>query len=123
VKRDFRFFEAWCAKMNMRAVGRYPQKNADILVADSGEPFVGANDKGIIGRWYRTGYAIDQQDKTWLASFHDYPAADYDLLSRAEGQKRRVNECLEHAKKTLNQTAAAGLYDDGRKDSFSIRPN
>lgn len=123
MKKDFRFFELWCVQMNMRAVGRFPEKQADILIADSGEPFWGPNKEGIIGRWYRTAFCIDQHDKTWLASYHDYPASDYDLLSRKEGQKRRVNECLEHAKKTLAQTAATGLYDNGRKENFSIRPN
>jgi len=123
MKRDHRFFETWCRKMNMRAVCRIKEDAADILIADSGEPFMGTNEHGEVGRWYRTGFAIDQGDTTWLASFNDYNAVEFDLLSKNEGQQRRVNECLVHARDTLNKTVAAGLYDHGRRESFSKRPN
>jgi hypothetical protein len=129
MKRDHRFFERWCQRMNMRAVGRFNTDRdgndlpADILIADSGEPFYGANAEGIVGRWYRTAYAIDRGDTTWLASFHDHNAVEFDLVSLETGFKRRVDECFDAAVDTLRKTDAAGLYDHGRRESFSKRPH
>jgi len=123
MKRDHRFFEQWARRQNMKPVCRVAEADADILIADSGEPFMGTNKDGNLGRWYRTAFAIDQGDKTWLASFNDYPATEFDLVSKREGQQRRVNECLVFARDTLSKTAATGLYDHGRRESFSKRPN
>ena len=111
MKRDYKFFEEWARKNNMKPVMRIIEKSGDILVADSGEPFFGTNEQGVLGRYYRTGFAIDRGDKAWLASTNDYPAEEYDTMSRREGQEQRVNECLVYAREALIQTAKAGLYD------------
>ena len=110
MKRDHRFFENWARENNMRPVVRIKEKGGDILIADSGEPFYGVNGEGLLGRWYRTAFAIDRGDKTWIASTHDYDAVEYDAVSRRAGQEKRINECLAYARETLKQTSKAGLY-------------
>lgn len=122
MKRDYRFFEMWARRNNMVPVGRFEEKEGFVLIADSGEPFTGLNDDNIYARWYRTAFCIER-DSTWTAHWQFYPAADYDLMSRAEGQKRRVQECLTFARDTLHKFAETGLYDDSRKQSFSQRPH
>lgn len=81
----------------------------EILVADSGEPFYGTNEEGILGRWYRTGYAINR-DGLDIGNFCDYPAEEFGDLSRRDGQERRVNECLIAARETLKQFEEVGRY-------------
>ena len=96
----------------MKPVVRITEKDGDILIADSGEAFFSENDEGLLGRWYKTGFAIDRGNKTWIASTNYYPAADYDLLSKREGQQQRVNDCLLHARVVLAESNKAGLYDN-----------
>lgn len=122
MKRDFRFFERWARKQHMLPVMRVIEKDGDILIADSGHPFVGTNGDGELGRWYRTGYAIDRGSKTWIASFNDYNAVEFDLVSRNEGQNQRVNDCLQFARDNLEKFATAGLFN-GKGKSFSQRPH
>lgn len=122
LKRDFRFFEQWARKHNMLPVMRVKEKHGDILIADSGHAFLGSNDAGELGRWYRTAFAIDRGDTTWIASFNDYNAVEFDLVSKNEGQNTRVNECLATARDTLQKLAHTGLFD-GRRQGFSKRPH
>lgn len=122
MKRDFRFFERWARWQNMKPVVRVKEKHGDILIADSGQSFTGLNSDGELGRWYRTGYAIDRGSKTWIASCNDYNAVEFDLVSRNEGQQRRVNECLLFARDNLKKLAATGLFN-GTGKGFSQRPN
>ena len=120
MQRDFRFFEKWARTQNMLPVMRVKEKHGDILIADSGQQFLGTNSDGELGRWYRTGFAIDRGSKTWIASFNDYNAVEFDLVSRNEGQKRRVEDCLEYARNTLDKFAQTGLFN-GNGQSFSQR--
>ena len=85
-KRDYRFFEKWCRKHGMTPTQRIVDAKVDgkpvgdILLADSGDmlklsdyPPTTGNEHGMIF-FYRTGFAIDRPgDKTWVASFNDYP--------------------------------------------------
>lgn len=103
-------FEKYVRNHHMAPVGRFELKTADVLVADSGEWFWGKNKEGIEGRWYRTMFAFER-DKMWVGSYEEYPAVDYDLISAAEGQKKRVEESLEYASNYLKQLTDAGLYD------------
>lgn len=91
---------------------------ADILFADSVRPFYGENEQGIFGRWYRTAFAYET-DEAWTASYAEYPAQDFDLLSSHEGQKRRLNEAETAALGNLMLLNDSGLFDDARKDSFA----
>jgi hypothetical protein len=95
----------------MRPVVKVNEKDGDILIADSGEPFFGTNDAGVLGRWYRTGYALDRGDQVWVASTNVYDAVEYDTVSRREGQQDRVNDCLEHARNALSQISQSGLFN------------
>lgn len=97
---------------------RDPSWPADILFADSGTPFFGENEQGIYGRWYRTAFAYET-DEAWTASYAEYPAQDFDLLSRAEGQKRRLNEAETAALGNLMLLNDSGIFDDARKADFS----
>lgn len=113
-KRDFRFFEAWARRNKMRPFARFEEKNGDILIADSGTVIVEGGQM-----FYRTGFAIDRPgDRTWLASYHDYPWQEFPEHSLAGKQQERINEALAYARSYLQQTHKAGLYD-GDKRSFS----
>jgi hypothetical protein len=109
-KRDFRFFEQWARENKMKPVVRVVEDGGDILIADSGEPFFGENEEGLLGRWYKAGFAIDRGDKTWVASTNYYSATEYDLVSKREGQQHRVNDCLAYARVALKATLEVGLY-------------
>lgn len=111
-ERDHRFFEEWARRMNMKPVMKVIDPEADILLADSGEPFFGANQDGELGQWYRTGYAIDR-DGAQLGNFNEYPAEEYADISAAAGQQARIKECLAYAREALKLTINAGLYKDG----------
>lgn len=91
---------------------------ADILFADSVTPFFGKNQEGIYGRWYRTAFAYET-DSAWTASYAEYPAQDFDLLSKREGQKRRLNEAETAALGNLMLLNDSGLFDDARKNDFA----
>lgn len=98
---------------------RDPSWPTDILFADSGTPFFGENEHGIYGRWYRTGFAFYTEGQSWLASTTEYPASDYDLISRTEGQKQRITEAEVAALGRLMQLNDAGLFDESRKADFA----
>ena len=95
----------------MRPIVRIAEDHADILIADSGEPFYGANEEGVLGRWYRTAFAIDRGDQTWVASTNIYDAVEYDAVSKRQGQEQRVNDCLMHARVVLNEMHKSGLFN------------
>lgn len=98
---------------------RDPSWPTDILFADSKWPFWGKNTMQIYGRWYRTAFAYFQDEKGWIAQFHDYPASEFDLLSPVEGQKRRVADAEIAALGNLIALNDAGLFDDARKADFA----
>ena len=108
--KGHKYFEKYAQRHNMRPVVRVTEEDADILIADSGEPFYGENADGQLGFWYRTAFAF-LRDKAWIASSHEYPAGEFALLSKREGQERRVNDCLECARTALALTVEVGLYD------------
>lgn len=121
ITKDHHFFENWARKMNMRPVMKVEEKDGDILVADSGEPFFGVNADGTLGRWYRTGYAI-QRGVAWIGNFAEYPAEEFGDVDKRKGQETRVNECLVAAREILKQTKDVGLYN-GREANFDTRLN
>lgn len=82
MKIDHRFFEQWAKKNNMRPVIKVSDREGDILIADSGEPFDARDDDGNMRRVFRTAFAI-QRGKVWTASTNDYPESDYFGNSRA----------------------------------------
>lgn len=118
--RDHTFFEGWARANNMFPVKRERDDSwpADILFADSGVPFFGENQDGIYGRWYRTAFAFET-DQAWTASYCDYPAQDFDLISRHQGQQQRVNEAESAALGYLMQLNDSGLFDHARKADFA----
>lgn len=106
MKRDYKFFEKWARQQKMKPVCRVAEKNADVLIADSGDVITEG------GRmFYRTAFAIER-DKAWLASTAEYEWNELEGSKRNK-QQARVNEALEHARKYISQTVEAGLY--GRK--------
>lgn len=127
------FFEKWCRRHGMRPVQRITDVTiggkpvGDILIADSDEmlslskyPPTDGNEHGMI-YFYRTGFAVDRPgDKTWIASFNDYPPdafIEYDGESR---KAKRIEEAVRYAAATLEQTHKAGLYDgDTRRTKFN----
>ena|SRR5690554_1996935 len=111
-KRDYHFFEQWARRNRMKPVVRVEEKHGDILIADSGEPFL---EDGELK--YRTGFAIERE-KAWLAAYQDYQWNEFPDRTLAGKQEARVNEALAYARMYLAQTKAAGLYDGG-KNSFS----
>lgn len=115
--RDRNFFEEWAKRNNMKAVMKVVDPDGEILLADSGEPFV--LDGAAV---YRTGYAINRAGLE-IGDYHDYPAMEMFGLSKAAGQNQRINEALAHARQTQSQLKAAGFYDADRKDAFSPRPD
>lgn len=103
-KRDYHFFEKFCRANGMLPVCRVEgEKDGDILIADSGKPVDGN---------YKTAFAIDRGDKSWLASIEETPFLDPEMTSRTPrgAQEYRVNECLRYARRAIEQTAQAGLY-------------
>jgi len=116
------FFEGWARKNNMIPVGRYTFEEGDILVADSDEPFWGSGEGGTMLKFFRTGFAIFRE-QAWIASTHDYFVSEMGPLTKRGARDFRIKEALEYGQKYLQQTADAGLYDDGRKESFSKRPD
>ena len=102
----------------MVPVGRYTFDDGDILVADSAEPFYGKTEHNVYLQFYRTGFCI-YRDKNWLASTHDYLVSEMGPRTKRGGRDFRIREALEFGKKYLQQTLAAGLYDDDRKNNFS----
>lgn len=113
MKRDYRFFEQWARRNQMRPICRVEDEHADILIADSGEPIV-SEGKQV----YRTAFAIDR-DKTWLASTAETSVIDPEMLARTPrgAQEYRVNEALAHARRAISETHATGLYD-GKVSSY-----
>ena len=106
----------------MIPVGRYTFEEGDILVADSDEPFWGSGEGGTMLKFFRTGFAIFRE-QAWIASTHDYFVSEMGPLTKRGARDFRIKEALEYGQKYLQQTADAGLYDDGRKESFSKRPD
>jgi len=95
----------------------------DILVADSGlRPFWDKLESGISVKIFRTGFAI-YRDKGWIASCEDHFEDEFKGLTARAARDARVKEAVIYANKYLEQTADAGLYDDGRQTNFSQRPN
>ena len=90
----------------------------DVLLADSGEmialaeyPPMQGQEHGMIF-FYRTGFAIDRPgDKTWLASFNDYPPGAFlEYGSSPARLRKRCEEALVFATEALAQTYQVGLY-------------
>ena len=96
--------------------GRYACEHGDVLVADSGEPFWGNTEAGVRCKFWRTGLSI-YRDKNWIASTHDTMVEELISYSQRGAKDFRIKEALEYAKKYLEQTHEAGLYDGDR--SFS----
>ncbi len=117
-KKAPQFFEVWARRNNMVPVGRYSFDEGDILVADSGESFMGKTEENIYLKFFRTGFCI-YREQNWLASTHDYLVSEMGPRTEAGARDFRIKEALEHGQKCLNQTAEAGLYDADRKASFS----
>ena len=91
----------------------------DILFADSVVPFWGENKEGIYGRWYRTAFAYNRDDEMWTASFHEYPASEFDLVSSEAGKKQRLNEAEIAALANLMLLNDSGIFDESRKADFA----
>ena len=119
--RDHNYFESWAREMKMRPVCKVQDRDGDILVADSGEPFYGTNADGVLGRWYRTGFAINR-DQVWLGNYCEYDANSFADESKRRGQEIRINEAVVAGRETLRLTKEVGLYD-GREASLSSQLN
>lgn len=123
-KRDFRFFEAYARHNKMKPVCRVIEKSADILIADSGKRIIEAGPEGSIAVFYRTAYAIDRGDKTWIASMNETSALAPEMVSRTERgrQEYRVDECLTFARKHLADMTKAELFSDDGGQKRIARP-
>lgn len=113
-KRNYAFFENFARQIGMQPICRVVgEKDGDILIADSGKTVDGM---------YKTAFAIDRGDQSWLASVGETPFLDPQMTSRTPlgAQQYRINECLEAARKALRETAKAGLYR-GDKGEDRIR--
>ena len=100
----------------MRPVIKISDREGDILIADSGEPFEARDDDGKMRRIFRTAFAI-QRGKVWTASTNDYPESDYFGNSRRDSQQKRVDDCLTHARAQLANCLSVGMYDGHRSIS------
>ncbi len=114
MQRDHKFFDQWARNNNMRPVMKVADREGDILLADSGEPFEARDDDGNLRRVYRTAFAI-QRGKVWTASTNDYPEMDYFGISRRDSQQKRIDDCLIHARAQMADCLSVGLYDGQRR--------
>jgi hypothetical protein len=124
VKRDFRFFDQWARRNGMMPIARVTNVEVngtpigDVLLADSEQMIAGSEFPPMEGQqhgmlyFYRTGFAIDRPgDKTWFASFNDYPPMNFLEYGSPEARKQqRLNEALTYAREMMSQTHEAGLY-------------
>ena len=122
MKRDFRFFEQWARRNGMAPVMRIKDVTVngapvgDILVADSGSPIELARtpdgEPAPHRRYYRTAWALDRGDKTWHASWNDYPMDTLLVYTERSKAQMRVKEAVDAATEQLKLLASPsiGLY-------------
>ena len=84
--------------------------HGDILIADSGGLVEGEDDLGRTRMVYRTAFSI-QRGKVWTASTHDYAPGEPEHCSGNEGQQRRLDDVLTHARAQLRQCLSVGMYN------------
>lgn len=121
-KRDHNFFEQWARRNGMKPIERITdikidgQQVGDVLLADSEDLLLLSNfpPNSVEHKmfcFYRTGFAIDRPgDKTWIASYNDYPIDSFSEYAGAGRQQARLDEALEHALRALKSTYEVGLY-------------
>lgn len=126
--KDYRFFEQWARRNGMLPIQRITDVTingkpvADILIADSGALINAVQYPPVEGQehrmfaFYRTGFAIDRGDKTWFATFNDYPSDSFAEYASAEGkQGKRLEEAVQYATRALAQSQEVGLYERSPK--------
>ena len=100
----------------MRPLMKVSDPEGDILLADSGAMIETFSEQGQRQLVYRTGFAI-MRGKVWTASTNEYHRGQPEFASGHEGQQRRINDCLLHARKQMKDCLSVGLYDGQRRIS------
>ena len=110
-------FETWARKNNMKPVIKVTDKEGDILIADSGQPFETRDEEGRLIRVYRTGFAI-MRGRILTGTINDYKQGDPEYVGGNNGQQMRIDDCLIFARKQMADCLSVGLYDGIRRISY-----